>query len=108
MMRLRLYLMRHGETEWTFFGQHTGRADIPLTAPGEDVGREARQRLRNISFGRVLTSPLQHAQQICALAGVGPLPVIEPDLAEWDSGNDEGGTRAEILASRQGSLSILY
>ena len=86
MMPLRLYLIRHGETEWTFSGQHTGRADIPLTARGEDVGREAGQRLRNISFGHVLTSPLQRAQQTCALAGLGPLPVIEPDLAEWDSG----------------------
>ncbi len=102
MMRLRLYLIRHGETEWSLSGQHTGRADIALTAHGEDAAREAGQRLRNISFGHVLTSPLQRAQRTCALAGLGPKPAIEPDLAEWDNGDDEGQTRAEILASRPG------
>lgn len=102
MIPVRLYLIRHGETEWSLSGQHTGRADIALTAHGEDAAREVGRRLRNISFGHVLTSPLQRAQQTCALAGLGPSPLIEPDLAEWDNGDDEGRTRAEILASRPG------
>lgn len=101
-MPLRLYLIRHGETEWSLSGQHTGRADIALTAHGEDAARAVGQRLRNIAFSHVLTSPLQRAQQTCALAALLPAPAIEPDLAEWDNGDDEGRTRAEILASRQG------
>jgi len=97
---LRLYFIRHGETEWSISGQHSGRADIPLTAHGKDEARAVGQRLRNISFAHVLTSPLQRAQQTCALAALGPTPKIEPNLAEWDNGDDEGRTSAEILKSR--------
>ena len=97
---LRLYFIRHGETEWSLSGQHSGRADISLTAHGEDEARAVGQRLRNIPFAHVLTSPLQRAQQTCALAALGPTPRIEPDLAEWDNGDDEGRTSAEILKSR--------
>ena len=59
-------------------------------------------RLRGLPFAHVLTSPLQRARQTCALAGLGPEPAIEPDLAEWDNGDDEGRTPAEILATRPG------
>jgi probable phosphoglycerate mutase len=97
---LRLYFIRHGETEWSRSGQYTGRTDIPLTAHGEDEARKVGQRLRDIPFAHVLTSPLQRAQQTCALAALGPTPGIEPDLAEWDNGDDEGRTSAEILKSR--------
>jgi phosphomannomutase len=99
---LRLYLIRHGETEWSLSGQHSGRADISLTVHGEDEARKVGQRLRDIQFAHVLTSPLQRAQQTCALVAVGPTPRIEPDLAEWDNGDDEGRTSAEILKSRPG------
>jgi probable phosphoglycerate mutase len=99
-MPLRLYLLRHGETEWSRSGQYTGRTDSPLTAHGEDEARKVGQRLRDIPFAHVLTSPLQRAQQTCALAALGPTPGIEPDLAEWDNGDDEGRTSAEILKSR--------
>ncbi len=99
-MPLRLYLIRHGETEWSRSGQYTGRTDIVLTAHGEDEAREVGQRLRSIPFAHVLTSPLQRAQQTCALASLGPTPVIELDLSEWDNGDDEGRTPADILASR--------
>jgi broad specificity phosphatase PhoE len=99
-MPLRLYLIRHGETEWSLSGQHSGRADISLTAHGEDEARAVGQRLRNIPFAHVLTSPLQRARQTCALAALGPMPKIEPELAEWDNGDDEGHTSAEILKSR--------
>jgi HAD superfamily hydrolase (TIGR01484 family) len=97
---LRLYFIRHGETEWSRSGQYTGRTDIPLTAHGQDEARKVGQRLRDIPFAHVLTSPLQRAQQTCALAALGPTPGIEPDLAEWDNGDDEGRMSAEILKSR--------
>jgi len=103
---LRLYLIRHGETAWSLSGQYTGRADIPLTAHGEEAARAVGVRLRGIPFAHVLTSPLQRAQQTCRLAGLGAglgaASVIEPDLAEWDNGDDEGRTPAEILAARPG------
>ena len=97
---LKIYFIRHGETEWSLSGQHSGRADLSLTAHGEDEARAVGQRLRNIPFAHVLASPLQRAQQTCTLAALGPAPGIEPDLAEWDNGDDEGRTSAEILRSR--------
>lgn len=68
-MPLRLYFIRHGETEWSRSGQYTGRADIPLTAHGEDEAQELGLRIRGIPFARVLTSPLKRAQQTCAPPG---------------------------------------
>jgi len=97
---LNIYFIRHGETAWSRSGQYTGSTDIPLTAHGEDEAREVGLRLRNILFTHVLTSPLQRARQTCALAGLKPPPTIVPDLAEWDNGDDEGRTPAEIAASR--------
>tara|TARA_R100001132_G_C3271021_1_gene93122 strand:+ start:839 stop:1546 length:708 start_codon:yes stop_codon:yes gene_type:complete len=99
---LRLFLIRHGETEWSLSGQYTGRTDIPLTAHGEETARALGQRLGNLSFAHVLTSPLKRAQQTCAMAGLSATPEIEPDLAEWDNGDDEGRTSAEVLESRPG------
>jgi probable phosphoglycerate mutase len=96
----RLYLIRHGETEWSLSGQHTGRTDIPLTARGEDEARELGQRLRAIPFRRVLTSPRQRARQTCELAGLGPTAEIEPGLAEWDYGDYEGQRSVDILSER--------
>lgn len=81
-----LYFIRHGETAWALSGQYTGRADIPLTAHGEDAAREVEVCLRGIPFAHVLTSPLQREQQMCALAGLG-LPEIEANLTEWDNGD---------------------
>lgn len=96
----RLYLIRHGETEWSLSGQHTGRTDIPLTARGEHEARELGQRLRTIPFSRVLTSPRQRARQTCQLAGLGPAAEIEPGLAEWDYGEYEGQRSVDILGKR--------
>lgn len=98
-MPLRLYLVRHGETEWSLSGQHTGRTDIPLTARGQDGAREIAQRLQGISFAHVLTSPRQRARQTCELAELGPAAEIEPDLVEWDYGDYEGQRSVDI---RQG------
>src|SRR6202044_3928039 len=87
---VRLYLVRHGETEWSLSGRHTGRTDLPLTPRGEDRARLLAQRLRDITFARVFTSPLQRARQTCELAGLGGMAEIEPDLAEWNYGDYEG------------------
>jgi probable phosphoglycerate mutase len=96
----RIYLVRHGETEWSLSGQHTGRTDIPLTPRGEEAAQELGQRLRNIQFARVLTSPRQRARRTCELAGLGPVAEIEPDLAEWDYGDYEGQRSADIRKGR--------
>src|SRR3954470_12917628 len=92
----RLYFIRHGETEWSLSGRHTGRTDIPLTARGEEKARELRQRLEGIQFARVLTSPRQRARKTCELAGLGAQAQIEPALSEWDYGDYEGLLSTEI------------
>ena len=96
----RIYLIRHGETEWSLSGQHTSRTDIPLTAHGEDGARKLGLRLRGIHFARVLTSPRQRARRTCELAGLGSVAEIEPDLTEWDYGDYEGLRSAEIRKAR--------
>jgi broad specificity phosphatase PhoE len=96
----RIYLIRHGETEWSLSGKHTSRTDIPLTARGEDEARELGQRLRTVPFARVLTSPRQRARRTCELAGLDAASEIEPDLMEWDYGNYEGQRSEEILQMR--------
>lgn len=93
---LSLYLIRHGETDWSISGQYTGRTDLPLTAQGEAAARKVGERLKNVSFAHVLMSPLQRARQTCALAALKPVPEIEPNLAEWNNGDYEGRTPAEI------------
>ncbi|RON02457.1 histidine phosphatase family protein [Pseudomonas brassicacearum] len=97
-----LYLVRHGETEWTLSRQHTGRTDIPLTARGESEAKKLASHLRDIPFTHVLTSPLRRAQQTCVLAGQGTHAVIVPDLAEWDYGDYEGQRSVDILKQRKG------
>jgi broad specificity phosphatase PhoE len=97
---LRLYLIRHGETEWSISGQHTGSTDIPLTAHGEQGARELGPYLRHIQFARVLTSPRQRARRTCELAGIGSAAEIEPDLAEWDYGDYEGKRSLDIHTER--------
>ena len=97
---LRLFLIRHGETEWSLSGQHTGRTDLPLTANGEDQARALEPLLRAIPFDRVLISPARRAQRTCALAGLGGSAEINPDLVEWDYGNYEGRTSRDIRGDR--------
>ncbi len=94
---LRLYLIRHGETEWSLSGKHTGRSDISLTKNGENEARELGNYLRHISFAQVLSSPLRRAVQTCTLTGVDRAPQLEPDLAEWDYGQYEGLRSVDIL-----------
>ena len=96
----RLYLIRHGETEWSLSGRHTGRTDIPLTAQGEQDARQLGERLRAVSMTRVCTSPTQRARRTAALVGLTPDAEIEPDLAEWDYGDYEGQLSVEIRKGR--------
>jgi|GEM_PF-16636 len=94
--RLRLYLIRHGETEWSLSGRHTGRTDLPLTAQGEANARELGKALEGVPFAHVFTSPRQRARRTCELADLGPSVQLEADLAEWDYGDYEGRTTADI------------
>jgi broad specificity phosphatase PhoE len=99
---LQFFLIRHGETDWSPSGRHTGSTDLPLTAHGEDEARALRQRFSGIPVARVLTSPLRRAWQTCVLAGLGPEAEIEPDLAEWDYGDYEGKRSVDIRKERPG------
>jgi len=99
-MDSRLYLIRHGQTDWSLSGQHTGQTDIPLTEQGEQNVRKLAERLRAVKFSRVFTSPLQRARRTCELAGLGDLAEIEPDLAEWDYGDYEGLRPTDIRKAR--------
>jgi broad specificity phosphatase PhoE len=95
-----LYLARHGETEWSLSGQHTGMTDLPLTEEGERHADLLGRRLKGLHFARVFTSPLQRARRTCELAGFGDVAEIDGDLLEWDYGRYEGRTSADIHAER--------
>lgn len=97
-----IYLVRHGETAWSISGQHTGRTDIPLTAHGEQAAQALADRLREVTFDLVLTSPLQRARRTCELAGFGASAQADADLMEWDYGAYEGRRTADIRVERPG------
>ena len=95
-----IYFIRHGETQWSLSGRHTGRTDLPLTPHGKEQARELGERLRTLAFSHVLTSPRQRARQTCDLAGLVPTAEIDQDLSEWDYGDYEGLTTAQIRTQR--------
>ena len=97
-----LWLIRHGETEWSASGRHTGRTDIPLTAEGIRQARSLGRYLAGRSFALVLTSPLSRAADTCGLAGYGDVAQPSEDLLEWNYGEAEGRTTAEMRAQHPG------
>lgn len=91
-----LWLIRHGETEWSLSGAHTSRTDIPLTERGRERARKLHDFLAGKKFAAVFTSPMQRAVETCRIAGYGDVAQIEDGLKEWDYGIYEGKTTPEI------------
>lgn len=97
-----VYLARHGETEWSLSGQHTGITDIPLTENGRNLAKRLAPVLATERFALVLTSPLERARKTCELAGLGAHAEIDRDLMEWNYGEYEGLTPKQIDAQAPG------
>jgi probable phosphoglycerate mutase len=91
-----IVLVRHGETEWSRSGRHTGRTDVPLTELGRREAEAVSDELAGRRFALVLTSPLDRARETCRLAGYGAGAEVRDDLLEWDYGAYEGITTAEV------------
>ncbi len=99
-----VWLFRHGETEWSLSGQHTGRTDLPLTTAGRHRAEALGHRLAGRPFALVVSSPLGRALETCRLAGYGEVAVPDPDLMEWDYGDYEGRRAVDIQKERPGWL----
>ena len=97
-----LWLVRHGETEWSADGRHTSRTDIPLTAHGRLRAKELGEYLKGVKFAAVLRSPMLRAKETCEIAGFGDVAVVDDGLKEWDYGVYEGRTTKEIQAEIPG------
>jgi broad specificity phosphatase PhoE len=95
-------LVRHGETEWSRAGKHTGRTDVPLTEVGRQQAQAVGAELQKRRFAAVWKSPLSRAADTCRLAGFGDVAVARDELKEWDYGEYEGRTTPEIRGSRPG------
>src|SRR6201993_1014418 len=91
-----IWLMRHGETEWSLSGAHTSRTDLPLLPSGIKQAQELADKLKNQKFALVLVSPMQRARDTCRLAGLSEHAEVTDDLKEWDYGLYEGRSTADI------------
>ena len=92
----RLFLVRHGNTDWAETHRFTGRTDLPLNERGEENARKLAGRLAKVSFAKVFVSPLQRARKTCELAGFGAAAEVDPDLLEWDYGSYEGASSIQV------------
>jgi len=99
-MGVELWLVRHGETEWSLSGAHTSWTDVPLTAHGRARAVELRDYLAGTAFKKVLVSPMSRARETCEIAGFGGQADVEPGLMEWDYGESEGKTTNEIRLAK--------
>jgi len=97
-----IVLVRHGETEWSASGRHTSFTDVPLTELGREQASALRARLAPMTFALVSSSPRRRACETCDLAGLGAQVKVDDDLAEWDYGEYEGRTTAEIRVDAPG------
>jgi len=96
----RLFLIRHGNTDWSDSGKHTGRTDIPLNAGGEQHARLLGARLKGEKFSRVFVSPLIRVRRTCELAGFADHAEVTPDLTEWNYGSYEGRLTIDVHRER--------
>src|SRR5262249_19136848 len=101
-LKQQVWIMRHGETEWSKTGRHTGRTDLPLTETGRASAQALAQSLAGRELALVVVSPLGRAQEPCRLAGYGKVAQVAADLREWDYGDYEGRTTADIRKERPG------
>jgi broad specificity phosphatase PhoE len=99
-----VYVVRHGETEWSLSGQHTGVSDIPLTENGRRAAKLMEPVLAKETFALVLTSPLKRSRETCELSGLGAIAQVDGDLVEWNYGEYEGLTSREIRDKAPGWL----
>jgi broad specificity phosphatase PhoE len=101
-----LWLVRHGETEWSLDGRHTSWTNIPLTDRGRERARWLRKAMSGTNFAAVLVSPRQRARETCEIAGFGDVAIIDSDLQEWNYGDSEGKTTKEMREMRGPQWSV--
>jgi probable phosphoglycerate mutase len=104
--KMELWLVRHGETEWSLSGAHTSTTEIPLTEHGRQRALELKEYLHGKKFAAVLVSPRQRALETCRLAGYGDVAVIDDGLQEWNYGDAEGKTTAQMRELRGPQWSV--
>ena len=103
---IELWLVRHGETAWSASGKHTSWSDIPLTEHGRQRAVELRDFLAGTKFAAVLVSPRARARETCEIAGFGDVAVVDEDLQEWNYGESEGKTTAEMRLTHGADWSV--
>jgi broad specificity phosphatase PhoE len=105
-MKTEIWLVRHGETEWSASGKHTSTTDIPLTDRGREKAAALKEYLAGKKFDAVFVSPMERARETCAIAGYGDVAVVDENLKEWNYGDAEGKTTPEMRAIRGADWSV--